>query len=134
MWNFLLIFISLEIIFRAKYFSREMNRGISALYLTFRHHKNIVLCSYYRIFVIGSNIQKVQKVQKTNDIDAKTHSPAGKIAEKAMWKSVFLTISHRILNAVSTKTPSSSVTFKRFRRLGDMYYCAIRTVHIRSSD
>ena len=37
--------------------------------------------------------------------------PAGKIAEKAMWRSVFLTIWHRILNADSTKTPSSSVTF-----------------------
>ena len=37
--------------------------------------------------------------------------PAGKIAEKAMWRSVFLTILHRILNADSTKTPSSSITF-----------------------
>ena len=37
--------------------------------------------------------------------------PAGKITEKAMWRSVFLTIWHRILNADSTKTPSSSVTF-----------------------
>ena len=37
--------------------------------------------------------------------------PAGKIVEKAMWRSVFLTIWHRILNADSTKTPSSSVTF-----------------------
>ena len=36
---------------------------------------------------------------------------AGKIAEKAMWRSVFLTIWHRILNADLTKTPSSSVTF-----------------------
>ena len=36
---------------------------------------------------------------------------AGKIAEKAMRRSVFLTIWHRILNADSTKTPSSSVTF-----------------------
>ena len=32
-WNFLFIFISLEIFFRAKYFSRKMNRGISALRL-----------------------------------------------------------------------------------------------------
>ena len=37
--------------------------------------------------------------------------PAGKIAEKAMWRSVFLTIWHRILNADSTKTHFSSVTF-----------------------
>ena len=36
--------------------------------------------------------------------------PAGKIAEKAMWRSVFLTIWHRILHSDSTKTPSS-VTF-----------------------
>ena len=36
---------------------------------------------------------------------------AGTIAEKAMWRSVFFTIWHRILNADSTKTPSSSVTF-----------------------
>ena len=31
-----------------------------------------------------------------------------------MWGSVFLTIWHRILNADSTKTPSSSITFQRF--------------------
>ena len=37
--------------------------------------------------------------------------PAAKIAEKAMWRSVFLTKWHRILNADSTKTHSSSVTF-----------------------
>ena len=36
-------------------------------------------------------------------------NPAGKIAEKAMWRSVFLTIWHRILNGDSTKTPSFSV-------------------------
>ena len=34
-----------------------------------------------------------------------------KIAEKAIWRSVFLTIWHRMLNADSTKDPSSSVTF-----------------------
>ena len=33
--------------------------------------------------------------------------PAGKIAEKAMWRSVFLTIWHHILKGDSTKTPSS---------------------------
>ena len=38
-------------------------------------------------------------------------NPARKIAEKAMWRSVFLTIWDCILNAASTKTPSSSVTF-----------------------
>ena len=38
-------------------------------------------------------------------------NPAGKIVEKAMWRSVLLTIWHRILNADLTKTPSSSVTF-----------------------
>ena len=37
--------------------------------------------------------------------------PAGKITEKAIWRSVILTIWHRILNADSAKTPSSSVTF-----------------------
>ena len=37
--------------------------------------------------------------------------PAGKIAEKAMWRSLFLCIWHCISNADSTKTPSSSVTF-----------------------
>ena len=42
-----------------------------------------------------------------------TPNRAGKIAEKAMWRSVFLTIWHRILNANSTKTPSSSVTIQR---------------------
>ena len=31
--------------------------------------------------------------------------PAGKITEKAMWMSVFLTKRYRILNADSTKTP-----------------------------
>ena len=36
--------------------------------------------------------------------------PAGKIAEKAMWRSVFLCIWHCIFNADSTKPPSSSVT------------------------
>ena len=40
-----------------------------------------------------------------------TSCPAGKIAEKAVLRSVFLTIWHRILNADSTKTLSSSVTF-----------------------
>ena len=38
-------------------------------------------------------------------------NPGGKIAEKAVWRCVFLTIWHRILNADSTKTHSSSVTF-----------------------
>ena len=37
--------------------------------------------------------------------------PAGKIAEQAVWRSVFLTIWHRMLNADSTKTPSFSFTF-----------------------
>ena len=37
--------------------------------------------------------------------------PAGKIAEKAVWRSVFLTIWHCILNADSTKTHSSVVTY-----------------------
>ena len=46
--------------------------------------------------------------------------PAGKIAEKAMWRSVFLTIWHHILNVDSTKPPSSSATFKRFFRLGNL--------------
>ena len=31
--------------------------------------------------------------------------PSGKIADKAMWRSVFLTIWHGMLNADSTKTP-----------------------------
>ena len=44
-------------------------------------------------------------------VDIGTESPAGKIAEKAVWRSVFLTIKHCILNADSTKTHSSSVTF-----------------------
>ena len=48
----------------------------------------------------------------------KEYFPAGKIAEKAVWRSVFLTIWHCILNADSTKTHSSSVTFWRFCRLG----------------
>ena len=38
-------------------------------------------------------------------------NPVGKIAEKAMWRSVFLCIWHCIFNADLTKTPSSSVTF-----------------------
>ena len=41
----------------------------------------------------------------------KSHFPAGKIAEKAMRRSLFLIIWHRVLNADSTKTHSSSVTF-----------------------
>ena len=40
-----------------------------------------------------------------------TKYPAGKIAEKAMWRSVFLCIGHCIFNADSTKTPSSSLYF-----------------------
>ena len=39
---------------------------------------------------------------------------AGKIAEKPVWRSVFLTKWHYILNADSTKTHSSSVAFSRF--------------------
>ena len=41
-------------------------------------------------------------------------NPAGKIAEKAMWRSVFLTIWHCILNADSTKTPSSKWSLSDF--------------------
>ena len=37
--------------------------------------------------------------------------PAGKIAEIAVWRNVFLTIWHCILHANSSKTHSSSVTF-----------------------
>ena len=33
------------------------------------------------------------------------------LAQKAVWRGVFLTIWHRILNADSTKTHSSGVTF-----------------------
>ena len=40
--------------------------------------------------------------------------PAGKITEKAMWMSVFLTKRYRILNADSTKTPSSVLLFSDF--------------------
>ena len=38
-------------------------------------------------------------------------NPAGKIAEKAVWRSAFWTIWQCILNADSTKTHSSGVTF-----------------------
>ena len=38
-------------------------------------------------------------------------NPAGKIAEKAVWRSVFWTIWHFLLNADSTKIRSSSATF-----------------------
>ena len=37
-------------------------------------------------------------------------NPAGKIAEKAVWRSAFWTIWHCVLNTDSTKTHSSSVT------------------------
>ena len=40
--------------------------------------------------------------------------PASKIAEKAMWRSVFLTIWHRILNADSTKTLPPVLLFSDF--------------------
>ena len=46
------------------------------------------------------------------------NNPAGKIAEKSVWRSVFLTIWHCILNVDSTKIHSSSVTFQWFCRLG----------------
>ena len=36
------------------------------------------------------------------------------IEGKAVWRSVFLTVQHCILNADSTKTPSSGVTFYPF--------------------
>ena len=39
---------------------------------------------------------------------------AGKIAEKAMWRSVYLTIWHRILNADSTKLPHLVLLFSDF--------------------
>ena len=53
-----------------------------------------------------------QKFKFTNNtVLENNNNPAGKIAEKAMRRSVFLTIWHRILNADATKTPSSSVTF-----------------------
>ena len=50
-------------------------------------------------------------VTKLKILTQAARDPAGKIAEKAMRRSVFLTTWHRILNADSTKTPSSSVTF-----------------------
>ena len=40
--------------------------------------------------------------------------PVGKIAEKAMWQSVFLCIWHCIFNADSTKTPSPVLLFSDF--------------------
>ena len=40
------------------------------------------------------------------------------ITEKAVWRSVCLTIQHCILNVNSTKTHSSGVTFQYFCRLG----------------
>ena len=57
-----------------------------------------------------------EKVDEEEDLmlrfKAKGKVPVGKIAEKAIWRSVFFTIWHCIMNADSTKTPSSaSVTF-----------------------
>ena len=42
------------------------------------------------------------------------------VAEKAVWRSVFLTIWHCILNADLTKTHTSSVTFFAICRLGSL--------------
>ena len=45
--------------------------------------------------------------------------PAGKFVEKAVWGSVFLTTSHCILNADSTKTHSFTLLFLQICRLGN---------------
>ena len=47
----------------------------------------------------------------SNYRESTVKNPAGKIAEKPVWRSVFLTKWHCILNADSTKTHSSGVTF-----------------------
>ena len=70
------------------------------------NHNLVVIKFYYRIITICPNV----------------YIPAGKIEEKAMQRSVFLCIWHCIFNADSTKTPSSSVTFQRFCRLGQRIY------------
>ena len=60
-----------------------------------------------RVSVISFEVEKLIKRSKKNIYNVINTQPA----EKAMWRSVFLTIWHRILNSDSTKTPSSSVTF-----------------------
>ena len=56
--------------------------------------------------------------------------PARNFSEKAVWRSVFLTIWHCILNADLTKTPSSSVTFSGFA--GWVMYCNGTELHGRT--
>ena len=54
---------------------------------------------------------KAAFVTSKSDSNLNLICPAGKIAEKAMWRSVFLCIWYYIFNADSIKTPYSSVTF-----------------------
>ena len=48
----------------------------------------------------------IEKVRKGNSLPSRQNCRKSNV-----WRSVFLTTWHRILNADSTKTPSSSVTF-----------------------
>ena len=76
-------------------------------------------------FVELQEISVEGKMQKSCAFSC--YKPAGKIAEKAVWMSVLLTMWHCILNADSTKTHPSSVTFWWFCRLGSTTYSRIST-------
>ena len=63
---------------------------------------------------VAFNDDKARASQKIGNYEIKLTTviitqPA-KLQEKVMWRSIFLSIWHRILNANSTKTPFSSVT------------------------
>ena len=85
-------------------------------------YKNVVKQTNFRMNVLFLHHNQFELSITLIHILLLSFYPAGKISEKAMRRSVFLTIWHRILNADSTKTPSSIVTFSRFFRLGSFFF------------
>ena len=116
--------------YRYKYFKQVISRLFNKLYCILHTYLLVALSQKWSIFLnllfyfrgLMYHTTKLKSFQRklvvwnhykclTVQVGSIHPFPAGKIAEKAMWRSIFLTIWHRMLNADSTKTPSSSVTF-----------------------
>ena len=65
--------------------------------------RSLVLSFPFWLEVLQKEQQNTRKISRS--------IPTGKIAEKVVWRSVFLCTHHYILNADSTRTHSSAVTF-----------------------
>ena len=71
--------------------------------------EDIVLSEHINFYLVDFNGEKLPDIPSNKKVV--THNKVAKLQKKQLWRSVFLSIRHSILNADSTKTHSSRVTF-----------------------